>query len=177
MTVIVGLVDGGKVYMGGDSSAISGDWLAIRKDVKVFKRGEFLIGFTTSFRMGQLLAHALVPPAPNDGEDIFAFMVTSFVDAIRDCFKAGGYARKTAEAEEAGVFLVGLRGRLFEIESDYQVGESLHGYASVGAGCSYALGSLFTSGHLPPRDRVEVALNAAEALCPNVRGPFIIEMQ
>jgi hypothetical protein len=37
----------------------------------------------------------------------------------------GGYAEKDKEAEKGGCFLVGVGGRLFQIESDYQVAEAL----------------------------------------------------
>ena len=56
MTCIVGLIDGRRVWMGGDSAGVSGLDITVRADAKVFRNGDFLIGFTSSFRMGQLLA-------------------------------------------------------------------------------------------------------------------------
>ena len=41
MTCIVGLVHGGKVYMGGDSAGVGGYCLTVRADEKVFRNGEF----------------------------------------------------------------------------------------------------------------------------------------
>ena len=57
MTCIVGLVDNGKIYMGGDSAGVSNLDIRIRADQKVFKTGEFIMGFTSSFRMGDLLKY------------------------------------------------------------------------------------------------------------------------
>lgn len=55
MTCIVGLVENNKVYIGGDSAGVAGLSLMKRADEKVFKKDEFIFGFTSSFRMGQLI--------------------------------------------------------------------------------------------------------------------------
>lgn len=191
MTCIVGLIGGdGKVYIGADSAGSNTWQLVIRKDTKVFRNGDFLIGAGTSFRMIQLLRYALDPPeytktpVTSDIEDlslwheyISQYMATNFVDAVRDCLKDGGFAKKEAEQESGGVFLVGFQGRLFCIHSDYQVEEALCGYSAVGDGDDLALGSLWTTqgkGYTA-RSRVDLALQAAEYHCASVRAPFIIE--
>jgi len=174
MTCIVGVVEDGKVWIGGDSAGIDGYHLVIRSDPKVFRNGEFTIGYTSSFRMGQLLAHAFQPPKRHADQDVFAYMVTSFVNALRDCFKDGGYAGKQNEREEGGTFLVGYEGRLFEIESDYQVGEALDGYAACGCGRSIAMGALCVTKGDRPAERVRVALEASEHHNAGVRGPFLV---
>lgn len=174
MTCIAAVVDKGLVYMGGDSAAISGWDLAIRRAAKVFRNGHYLIGYTTSYRMGQILQHAFVPPAPPDG-NLSAFMCTRFVDSLRDVFKAAGYAKKESDQESAGNFLVGIRGHLFQIWSDYSVGENLDDYGAVGCGEALALGALYASAGKPPEDRVRIALGAAERFSAGVRGPFVIE--
>lgn len=81
MTCIVGLVHGDTVYMGADSAGVSGLDLRLRKDSKVFLRGEFVMGFTTSFRMGQLLQHKFVPPQILDGVDPYDYM-PAFIDSV-----------------------------------------------------------------------------------------------
>lgn len=52
MTCIVGIVDNGKVYMGADSLGVGGLSKRVRKDPKLFRVGEFVFGYTSSFRMG-----------------------------------------------------------------------------------------------------------------------------
>lgn len=121
---------------------------------------------------GQLLHHGLTPPTPVGPLD--KFMATTFIDAVRDCLKAGGYGRKEADAESSAGFLVEVRGRLFEIASDYQVGEPADLYAACGCGDDVALGSLYATDFLPPRPRVRMALMAAEHHSGGVRGPFTI---
>jgi ATP-dependent protease HslVU (ClpYQ) peptidase subunit len=175
MTCIVGLIDGNRVWMGGDSAGVSGLNITVRSDPKVFHNGEFLIGFTSSFRMGQLLAFSLKPPARPEGKDVFPYMVTDFVDAVRSCLKEGGYAQKSNDAEQGGSFLVGYQGRLFSIQSDYQVAETTRGYHAIGCGSDYALGSIATSVGQPPEQRVRTALECAELFNAGVRAPFLID--
>jgi ATP-dependent protease HslVU (ClpYQ) peptidase subunit len=62
MTCIVGVNHNGNIYIGGDSAGVAGLQLQIRSDEKVFLTGDFIMGFTTSFRMGQLLRYAFSPP-------------------------------------------------------------------------------------------------------------------
>lgn len=142
MTVIVGLAHAGKVYMGGDSAAVEGWNLTLTAAPKVFIRGPFIMGFTSSFRMGQLLEHALTPPEHAPGVHDQTFMVTSFVDAVRSCLKAGGFATKDKEAEAAGTFLVGYRGTLYRVDTDYCVIRPEYQYDACGCGQMIALGSL-----------------------------------
>jgi hypothetical protein len=174
MTCIVGAVDTslGEVYIGGDSAGVANWSLTVRADSKVFRNGEFIFGFTTSFRMGQLLRYKLVPPTP-DG-DLACFMSTKFIDAVRDCLKTGGWAEKDKEREAGGAFLCGVRGHLFSIQSDYQVAESKDNYDACGCGDEIALGSFFSTSKLEPRQRCILALRAAQQHCAAVRAPFHI---
>ena len=175
MTCIVGLVHEGVVYIGGDSAGVGGMSLTVRADEKVFQNGEFLMGFTTSFRMGQLLRYSLKPPRRHPDDEIHQYMVVDFVNAVRSCLKAGGYASKEDEVESGGTFLVGYAGHLFTVNSDYQVGIPEDGFAAVGSGQDIALGALFaTQGQATPRDRVLTALRSAERFNAGVRGPFHI---
>ncbi|GIF63051.1 hypothetical protein Ais01nite_10860 [Asanoa ishikariensis] len=173
MTAIVGLVESDSVYIGGDSAGVSGMSLTVRADAKVFRKKRYLFGFTTSFRMGQLIRYSLTLPKPTG--DLDAFMSTTFIDALRDCLKTGGWAAKENEREEGGTFLVAVRGSLFAIHDDYQVAKAADGFAAVGSGEQIALGALYATADagLSPRRRVMSALAAAERYSAGVRGPFI----
>lgn len=177
MTCIIGLVEKGKVYIGGDSvgANVRTYQTIIRRDRKVFKNGEFVIGFTSSFRMGQLLQYAFSPPKRHPDQDVFTYMATVFVNAVRDCFKTGGFAEKHNDAESGGMFLVGYQGRLFSIDSDYHVGEAASGFDACGCGESIALGAMYVSEGTPAKKRILDALAAAERYSGYVRGPFHVE--
>lgn len=173
MTCIVGLVDNGRVFIGGDSAGVSDLDVVVRADEKVFVNGPFLMGFTTSFRMGQLLRYALRPPKWIDGE-LYRFMVVDFIDDVRRVLADGGMSKKEDNVEEGGQFLVGAYGHLFTIGEDFQVGENIHGYAACGCGEAYAMASFFSTARLTPRRRVQTALEAAEEFSGGVRRPFKI---
>lgn len=175
MTCIVGMTDGTTVTIGGDSAGVAGYDLSVRADRKVWARDDgWVFGFTSSFRMGQLLRYKLTPPAQAEGQDLEAYMVTTFVDAVRQVLKDGGYAKVESNVERGGTFLVGRRGRLFVIDSDYQVAESVRPFEAVGCGESFALGALHALHGYPGAAewRVRRALSIAEGCSAGVRAPF-----
>lgn len=178
MTCVVALRHEGVIYMGCDSAGVGGYSRQNRMDPKVYRVGEMLIGFTTSFRMGQLLGYSLTLPRHHADVPAENYMATSFINAVRDCLKAGGWASKDKENEIGGTFLAAYKGRIFEVESDYQVGERSEPYSAVGCGVDLALGSLYTStrdASIQPRTRVSLALEAAAAFSAGVYPPFKIE--
>ncbi len=175
MTCVVAISEGGIVYMGADAAGVAGYSIRTRKDPKIYKVGPFLFGFTMSFRMGQLLGHAFTAPDRDPRIATDKWMSTVFIDAVRTCLKAGGWAKKENETEEGGTFLVGYEGRIFRIDSDYQVGESQLQYEAVGCGDDIAMGSLYTThamGGIGPSARITTALCAAESFSAGVRGPI-----
>jgi hypothetical protein len=183
VTCIVGVVAGGRVYMGADRAGVSNFDLAVVASPKVFRNGRYLVGYTDSFRMGQILEHVFNPdPPPPRGLE--KFMAGPFVTAIRTALNDGGFAEKTNEKERGGCFLVGVAGRLFRIESEYNVLERVDGFDAVGCGAVYALGALHAygagRGHLRsalwanPRHAIRIALAAAARFSAGVRGPFNI---
>lgn len=169
MTCIVGLMHGGQVYLGADSAAISGWDLTVRSDTKLFQNGPFVGGFTSSFRMGQLLAHVWKPPKAAD-DNIMRYLVGPVVTSLRKVFKAGGY-------DEGGEFLLGYQGALYTVSSDFQVAVSADPYAAVGCGGPIACGSMHATVRfgLDPQERVRLALEAAERHSAGVRGPFVYQ--
>lgn len=174
MTCISGLVHKGKVWMGGDSAGVSGYFVHPVKAPKVFRNGPFLIGVCGSFRVLQLLRYAFRPPEIE--ADLDRYMVTTWVDAVRACFKAGGHEAKYEGTDSHhGPFLVGIRGRIFDVQADFQVTESANPFSVVGCGRDYALGSLHTTEGRNPRDRVLISLQAAERFSGGVIGPFVVE--
>lgn len=175
MTAVAGFVHEGKVWIGGDSAGVSGTTMFTRADEKVFRNGEFIFGFTSSFRMGQLLRYSFKPPVQKENQNIFDYMVTTFVDAVRECLKAGGFSTKLNEVETGGTFLVGYRGHLFGVEDDYQIVESIDGHQACGSGRDVAHGALHVTRGMAPAERMIAVLGAAERFTSTVRAPFHIE--
>ncbi|HTJ83042.1 MAG TPA: hypothetical protein VL400_15080 [Polyangiaceae bacterium] len=176
MTCIVGLAHRGTVYIGADSASVAGWTSRITRLPKVFRRGPFLIGYTTSFRMGQLLEHALsVPPQPPTEKDDMRFMVTVFVEHVRALLKERGVAKVEANAETGGQFLVGYKKRLFSVQSDFQVNEMADGFDAVGSGAEYALGALAALRTMKPIPRLKRALEISAHFNMGVSPPFFVK--
>lgn len=183
MTCIVGIEHEGTVYVGGDSAGVEPYSLAIctRADEKVFLTddGSMAMGFCGSFRIGQILRYALVVPEQGQRQDDMTYMVTTFIDAVRATQKDKGSMNKVAEhdveAQDAS-FLVGYNGKLYVIESDFQVGRPVDDYAAVGCGADIAMGALYATRGLSmlPTARITCALMAASEYSAGVRGPYHI---
>jgi ATP-dependent protease HslVU (ClpYQ) peptidase subunit len=176
MTCIVGVIHKGKTYIGADSAGVAGLDITIRKDSKVFKVGEFVIGCCGSFRMINLLKFSLNPPKVYHDDDIYKYMCTEFVNAVRNCFKNGGFLKIDSNVESGGFFLVGYKDRLFNVQNDYQVGECEKPYDAMGCGEPFALGALdVLPKEMKPEDKIKKALEIAAYRSGGVRPPFIIE--
>lgn len=176
MTCIVGVQgEDGRVYIGGDSAGVAGWSVTPRADLKVFTRQGYAFGFTSSFRMGQLLRYDLdLPDAPGPATDLDRFMVQHFIPAVRECLKGGGYAKVENGVEQGGAFLVGVRGALYSVASDFQVGRSRFGFEALGCGKDEAGGALYVLHGRPlhPEAIVFRALDASAALNAGVCEPF-----
>lgn len=180
MTCIVGIEHADGVVIGGDSMGTSEWRKTIREDPKVFTVGPYLIGSTGSPRSGQLLRYGLEVKPPNADDDIDRFVATTFMEAVRKVFIDGGFETKTDNGQaEGGSFLLGVAGRLYNVQTDYQYSRSVTGYLAIGCGDDFALGSLYETGRQgrPPRVRVEYALQASAAYCAAVAPPFVIVEQ
>lgn len=175
MTCIVGLIDKGSVYIGGDSAGVAGLSISIRSDEKVFANGPFIMGFTSSFRMGQLLRYKFNPPKQLVNQDDMTYMVTDFVDSTRKCFAENGFGKiPDRDHNDGGTFLVGYNGNLYTIDRDFQVGTHSQGFDSVGCGSDIALGALYATRGKKPTERVTMALEAASTFSAGVAPPFKI---
>jgi ATP-dependent protease HslVU (ClpYQ) peptidase subunit len=165
-----------KVTIGGDSASVADISITVRKDVKVFRNKDFIIGCTSSFRMAQLLRFSFKPPDIKS-KDIYEYMCTNFINEVRNCFENGGYLQKYTDGDEkGGTFLVAYKNRLFKIYDDFQVAESVDIFDAVGCGADFALGSLFTvsSEKLAAKEKVIHALESASYFSGGVRPPFIL---
>jgi ATP-dependent protease HslVU (ClpYQ) peptidase subunit len=176
----VGIVEKGKVYMGTDSCSCCNNLREDRKDAKMFRNGEFLIAGTGSYRVIQLLRYTFVPPVIHDEADLYAYMCTDFITAVRKCLTDNGCNDINNTNHESTPYsttlLVGVRGRLFYIGNDYQVGESSDNCFCDGSGYAYAYGALNALKLIKDKrhavDKILLALDTAAKYSPYVKEPF-----
>ena len=167
----------GSIVMGADSAGSDSWSLIVLKDPKIYRVGSMLIGFTSSYRMGQLLGHSLSLPEHHADVPLEKYMATTFMDAVRSCLKNGGYAKTENSVESGGTFLAAYKGRIFQVQENFSVVENGRDYDSCGSGFMLALGSLYATVEMKDtKKRVELALDAAESFCASVRGPMRVEV-
>ena len=178
MTCIVGLIHKETVYMGGDSLGSNGNTGNIYKNKKIFKlkdSPEILVGYTASYRMGQLLQYSsglFEELALMKNQIDEEYLVNKFAQNTRKLFTDGGFGKDNV----GGTFIISFKDKLYEVESDYSILEPKNGYCSVGSGGDFANASLFTTRDMSftPQERIIKALEAAENFSIGVKRPFYI---
>lgn len=181
MTCIVGMKKDGKVYIGGDSLG-SNSLLqkTVRADEKVFSNGDFIFGFTSSFRMGQILRYSFTPPdRPEKMEDDMDYLVSVFIPALIKCFDREGYGHVENNVKTGGVFLLGYKGELYMVEEDYQVGKPTLPYEACGCGEDFAKGAMhvlmaLSAPEASAQDMITFAIQAAAVHSAGVAEPIKI---
>lgn len=188
MTCIVGVLGEKDIFIGGDAASGDPDHYSIKicKTPKVFKteiiskrnkiKIPMLIGYTTSFRMGQLLQYSLVPPEWPDRMESERYFATIFIDHVRKLFQEKGFIRKDKDQESGGNFLLAVKGGLFNIEDDFKVHQVVENYDAIGCGLYLAQGTLYALRQIGPlnSDSVRLALEASAHHNAYVRPPFTI---
>jgi len=174
MTAIAGVVKDGTVYMGADGIAVDDSGVQhSRADSKLcILHGGFLIGGAGSPRMFQLVEYVLDLPLIKEGVD-FQWMVRCFIPPLRKLMKS--HLAEDEDGDLNGGLLVGVEGRLYEVQADYQVAEHEQDYWAIGNGREVCLGSLAsTANYTEPERRIQVAIGAAAEHLVTVGGKLTI---
>jgi 20S proteasome alpha/beta subunit len=160
MTCIVAKVVDGIIHMAGDKCGSNGYTKSISTRPKVFKNGDFLIGYTSSFRMGQILEFYWTPPERGEAESCEEYIYVKVIESFVKLFDE----YKFDMALESGCFLFGYEGNLYMIQEDFAVFEGMD-YAAVGCGQDEAAAVLFTFNNfehdMDERSQLELAIAAA----------------
>lgn len=180
MTCIAGAINGNEVWIGGDAVSVHCDSAArVSTQAKVFQVGEFLIGSSGTLRVQQIIRYLFAPPAIES--DLMSYMVKGFVPALRTVIKDNGgeFTDSNGNSQLDGRYLIGVRGRIFEIDSSYAVFEAKVNYAAVGCADQEALAAMFTAtslmaGDIGPEEIVRRGLLAAVEFDTSIRQPFTI---
>lgn len=171
MTAIVGYTDGKNTWLGGDSAGSNGYSIEANSQPKIFAVRNAIFGYTTSFRMGQLLEHHL--KLSERAKPEISHIIQKIIPKIRRIFKANGYTHLKDSVESGGNFLVGIGGCLFEVQSDFSVLQGVRKYNAVGSGGEAALGAMFAVDR-SPKITLLVGLKSAAEHQAGVCPPFHI---
>lgn len=164
MTIIVAAkgVDG--TFIGADKIASKGWDSRARVDKKVFLAHGIKYGFTSSYRMGQILQFHSIDCGEDElmYSDPFAYTVKYLVPMWRKVLSEHKFSRNVEGEDIGGEFIVVVSGEIFIIESDFQVRHVAEGYAACGCGENYALGCLFNLDQsTPPEHKIKLAIETA----------------
>lgn len=175
MTCIVAIEKDNKVIMGGDRLGSNGHTGAPVSESKMFIKGHVTIGYCGSFRMGQLLQHALDLPLISESTDLDKWVAVDFMKAIRKAYADNGWDKQKDGEAHGGSFLLAVMGRCYEIQSDYSYIRNISGEYAIGSGQDYALGSLrSTRGRMTTHKRILESLETAAEYVVSVSAPFDI---
>lgn len=170
MTCIVAIETKDGVWFGSDRFGSNGYVGEPVTFPKVFTNNSVTFGYTSSFRMGQLLQYALeVPPFTNDVDQ---WVAVDLMKAIRKAFKDNEWFETKDGVAVGGSFLIAVAGRCYEVQSDFSFLRSISGEYAVGSGKDYALGSLRSTRGRKPKKRLLEALETAAEYVVSVGGPF-----
>lgn len=180
MTCIVTYKKSGKVFMGADSNGTNGYNVFSRKDDKIFEKNRMVFGFTSSYRMGQLLKWKLDIPKHPVKMGVDSYINTLFLDAVIECLESGGYSTIEGNRKSSGVFLVGYRGRVFNIGDDFSIAESADKFEAIGSGAEVAKGSMSAllkySKGISPQKLLTLALKSASEHVESVGGRIVLKV-
>lgn len=180
ITCIAGAIKNSEVWIGGDGVSTSRE-TEVRAGArsKVFQLGEFLIGASGTVRVQQIVQFLFEPPVIAEG-DLVCYLVKLFGPALRTAMKdGGGEITVDSNLEMDGRLLIGVRGRLFVMDSGYGIWEARANYAAVGCADQEALAAMFTvtsllAGDVTGEEIVKRGLMAAAEFDAHIRPPFTI---
>lgn len=177
MTCIAGIIEEDKIWMGCDTLRSSGS-AKFRADTKIVKKDKMILGFSGRVRDIQLIRFGFEIPEQPDDMDDYEYMATVFSSAIRERLKEAGASTITKNEETAALrALVGYKGRLYKLDSDFCVMRIENDYFATGSGEYHAMGSLYSTEnfYMTSEERITLALKTAEKFINSVGGPFIVE--
>ena len=166
MSVVVGLVKDGKVYMAADTRCLEGYEPIEGKKLFVSKHhqwGTWAIGCAGYMRNMEIATELDLPTLK--GEDrrktTIPQLCRGYFDALRGEISDRGILK---DCETDTAFMLAVKGRLFEVESSFCMTE-ITTLGAVGTGAPYAEGTLWAlqtyCPDMPPEQMVRAAVESA----------------
>lgn len=118
-----------------------------------------MIGYSGEIRPGQVLRPEFWTPP-----DELAFVP----DGVRQQLSDTGCCQKTTEGSDQTptIFLIANKGKIIQINHDFQIAEYIENFAAIGAGEQYALAILYhTRSQKDPVKRIRKAIETASYFC------------
>ena len=125
--------------------------------------------------MGQILRYDFKIPAKGKLDD-FEFLCSKFVKSVSTALLNKKCCRVIEEEIDSDPFLIGFNGRVYKVDKDLHVGESIYNFDACGSGEDFAIGAFYALKDIKmdPRKRIEKVLEIASIFTANVRPSFTI---
>ena len=188
MTTICGIETDRGVVMGGDSRIGVGDSFGfVSESPKVWKAngGGIVVGTTGTVRIQQSIKYFFTIEKMEKDYEIEEYLSTFFVNAIRECLKAGG----VSNGDDEWSMMIGIQDKIFCMDAGMGITRSHLGFFAIGSGSDFALGSLLTTAGIcayakayevpqmmiEPEARLHYALASSAEYSYGTAPPFTIE--
>lgn len=177
MTCIVGIETPDGVVIGADSLSLWGGCVQLLSEDTpkiVVVEDRMVWAVAGALRLADAIRYGLDAP-PNDLalSDPDKYVRFDLMAALREALAK--HAPKDGSVNANWGIILGIHGRLYEIDEAFSASRTRSGYSAVGSGGRVALGSLYSTTHMDsPTERVRTALAAAAEHDDGVRPPFVI---
>ena len=156
MTCIIAHTDGVSSFIAGDKLGSNGFTKTVQTEPKVFEK-EFIklhddgltrtkevmaLGYTTSFRMGQLLNYNLNLPEQDASQTLSQYLVLKVIPIIRQMFKEEWGARDASQDVGGGQFIILHNHTIYEVQEDFSVLQPKTRITAVGSGTYHAIAAM-----------------------------------
>lgn len=173
MSLVVAIKHEKSIIIGSDSLAVNNDGeIRIRPHGKFFKHGKYLIGYVGYGRDAQLLEYGWEPPKD----------IRDLPFAMRDRLGKNGRVISAAGEDSIEVmasnFLICHKGKIYELNVDFELIVLSRNYSAIGSGNQFALGSLYTTAfakNISTVERLTLALKAGSENSVYVGDEFYFE--
>lgn len=179
MTIIAAFKGPDGLFIGGDSLAADSNASVYMEDQKVFGFNGFSFGYAGSFRFGQVLNHCFCPPPHDPRLDDQTYMVSVWVENLRETLQTYGVLKSESGVDEIGDGGLGLiiyRDQIYMLQGDLSIIRLATPYGAIGVGESFAVGAMYAlmDSELGAKDILEKGLQAAVRHCPRCGDPITI---
>ena len=163
MTTILGVEYPDKAYLIADTLISDGNVTYHDSRMsKITTSGQYLIGVAGDVGICNIINHIWKPPAPTvKDKNLFKFIITTVVPNLRDTLEKN-QAKKDSEFQ----IIIAIKGKIFEIDSDFATAVHHSGLYAIGSGGDYARGVLEYGA--TPREAIEISAK----LDPQTGGEF-----
>ena len=184
MTCIIGCRTDQKIYIAGDSAGADDSGFGVsRGDTKVYKKqtnnGGLILGFSHSFRYGQLLKFKWDVPKYDESLDFEEYLHTDFIDSIYELMNENYLDDKNPSNKDLGVTIIGFKNQMFTLGEDLQIekiNKQFSDFLCIGCGSEIAYGAMEGLSKLEPKERMMRSLQiVSKYYSSSVRPPYLME--